>query len=1045
MLQTIKSSVRFNESAIKYALSDQIEDLDELVDADGQLVATPSDARAFFAKTHVTAGMGDLMRLGMQRLGGHGRQGVFELRQAMGGGKTHSMLALGHLSQAPEIGPEIGVDVPLDDGAGPVRIVVINGRHISRERYLWGEVAHQLGRGDQFVDFWRHGPRAPNEKDWVELIGEDPVLILVDELPFYLKGAIAEPVAGGNLGDVTSNAVSNLFSASLKLPRLCIVVATLKGSYGHHSTALTRLVDEISAEAGRQAKPITPVELGSDEIYRILRKRLVAEMPPTVVVEAVSEAYSQAIADAAKSKTIDRSAATYESEIAATYPFHPSFKTVLATFKENEGFRQTRGLMTVAALMIRSALDRRFDDVYLVGPQHLDLEEMEVRDQINAIHNLDAAITQDVASTGSTLAHAQLIDDKAGNDAASQAGRLLVMASLAKAEDAVKGLTEVDLIGYLVTPLRPAGEFRTAVEELVKSSWYLHRREGGALYFSRNENLTKKIEQLAANAPENKIDEEIARRIDDIFKPRRGVAYRRILSLPTYEQLERSMSGDRTLVVLRPDNRLPPEEAQKVFAAVPEKNNFALIGCTDASFNTMVEHVREAWAVARVMQMEGDKSPNHTELTDKLEAAQKDAHQALAAAFDRIYFPSYSRTKGDHLSHVPLRLDSHRTPSNGFDGEKAVEEALTSTHASKLRVDIEGQFEAIRREAETILWPEGGDRRARKADIDRRMLTNPRWPWLPKDGIDQALRIAQSREIWIDHGDGWIEKGPFPPKKTGVNCRLRHRDDETGASTLAVSATVGGAQTRIHYSTLPTVSDQDPMVEGGIIETDELRLHFLALDPTGRHETGPVEMWKGEIVVRHHKEKRLDGSGTDVTIVALPKGRILYNTDDRTAREGQTYEDPVFCPADRDTVITVFAEADGVEKSDTIRVPRLVAGEAPLDLDRPARVQRKVKVSDTGRVFSGLQRVKDSKATFDGIEIIVGTGDNTLLADFSPGVRMDGHQVEAFVSAARLALADDNAPVEITWKGLNVHAARDLDAIKNAIGEDIIRSDVRQD
>ena len=31
-------------------------------------------------------------------------------------------------------------------------------------------------------------------------------------------------------------------------------------------------------------------------------------------------------------------------EISATYPFHPQFKNIVALFKENETYRQTRGL-----------------------------------------------------------------------------------------------------------------------------------------------------------------------------------------------------------------------------------------------------------------------------------------------------------------------------------------------------------------------------------------------------------------------------------------------------------------------------------------------------------------------------------------------------------------------------------------------------------------------------------------------------------------------------------------------------------------------------
>src|SRR3546814_8481544 len=153
-----------------------------------------------------------------------------------------------------------------------------------------------------------------------------------------------------NLGDVTSAALSNLLSAAIKLPKLCIVLSTLVGQY-KSSSDLSRIVSQITNEARRQAKPITPVELGSDEIYHILRKRLMARQPAPVVVESVADAYGRVLADAVKSKTVERSAEKIADEVAATYPFHPSLKTVIATFKEKEGFRQTRGLMTIGALM----------------------------------------------------------------------------------------------------------------------------------------------------------------------------------------------------------------------------------------------------------------------------------------------------------------------------------------------------------------------------------------------------------------------------------------------------------------------------------------------------------------------------------------------------------------------------------------------------------------------------------------------------------------------------------------------------------------------
>ena len=62
------------------------------------------------------------------------------------------------------------------------------------------------------------------------------------------------------------------------------MLSTLVGQY-KASGDLSRIVSQITNEARRQAKPITPVELGSDEIYRILRKRLLAREPAQAVIE----------------------------------------------------------------------------------------------------------------------------------------------------------------------------------------------------------------------------------------------------------------------------------------------------------------------------------------------------------------------------------------------------------------------------------------------------------------------------------------------------------------------------------------------------------------------------------------------------------------------------------------------------------------------------------------------------------------------------------------------------------------------------------------
>jgi predicted AAA+ superfamily ATPase len=76
-------------------LSDQIEQLDELITAEG-------DGTAFCERTHIPQGMQDLISEGLARLAGASSQAVFHLKQAMGGGKTHLLVGFGLLTRTPK-------------------------------------------------------------------------------------------------------------------------------------------------------------------------------------------------------------------------------------------------------------------------------------------------------------------------------------------------------------------------------------------------------------------------------------------------------------------------------------------------------------------------------------------------------------------------------------------------------------------------------------------------------------------------------------------------------------------------------------------------------------------------------------------------------------------------------------------------------------------------------------------------------------------------------------------------------------------------------
>lgn len=76
----------------------------------------------------MTSGMSEFLRGALKRLAGQSQQAVFELRQAMGGGKTHNMIALGLLARFPELRDQLPDTITAGISDEPAVIATVNGR-----------------------------------------------------------------------------------------------------------------------------------------------------------------------------------------------------------------------------------------------------------------------------------------------------------------------------------------------------------------------------------------------------------------------------------------------------------------------------------------------------------------------------------------------------------------------------------------------------------------------------------------------------------------------------------------------------------------------------------------------------------------------------------------------------------------------------------------------------------------------------------------------------------------------------------------------------
>ena len=780
-MKTIRSACKLQPKALDINVGDQIEQLDQIInDTNGQ---------EYFNKTFITDGMKTLLTKGMSRLAGKSNDAVFHLKQAMGGGKTHLMVGFGLLAKDQAIRSALIGAMPHQSDFETAKIAAFNGRNNPRT-YFFGEIARQLGKEFLFQKYWET-KEAPDETAWLQLFDSgEPILILLDEMPPYFHYYSTQVLGQGTVADVITRAFSNMLTARQKKKNVCIVVSDLEAAYDTGGRLIQRALDDATQELGRAEVSITPVNLESNEIYEILRKRLFLSLPDNSEISDIAGVYASRLAEAAKAKTVERSAESLANEIEATYPFHPSFRSIVALFKDNEKFKQTRGLMELVSRLLKSVWESN-EDVYLIGAQHFDLSIADVREKLADISEMRDVIARDLWDS-SDSAHAQIIDIDNGNNYAKQVGTLLLTASLSTAVNSVKGLSESEMLECLIDPIRQASDFRTAFTELHKAAWYLHQTPEGRSYFDRQENLTKKLEGYASKAPQNKVDELISDRLKEMYKPTTKEAYEKVLPLPEMDDAEAVLKNTRALLIISPDGKTPPEVVKRFFGSLINKNNILVLTGEKSSMASVDKAARHVYAVKKTDSEINATHPQRKELDEKKAQYAQDFQTTVLSVFDKLMFPGRSGTE-DVLR--PKALDSTYPSNEPYNGERQVIKTLTSDPI-KLYTQIPENFDALRARSEQLLF--GALDEARKTDLLDKMKQKTQMPWLPSKGFDQLAQEAFQRGIWEDMGNGYITKKP-KTKQTEVLVSPDSTPDDSGKVRLKIDTHNAGNSPQVHY------------------------------------------------------------------------------------------------------------------------------------------------------------------------------------------------------------------------------------------------------
>lgn len=965
------------------------------------------DGNDFFAENYFTNGMLSLVDRAFRHLGGSGAgSSVFLLSQAMGGGKTHSMIALGLLARDPGLRKKVLGDQDPAPKLGPCSVVGFNGRSSDAPGGIWGSIAEQLGKADQFAKYVSPLLSAPGPEAWKQMLGGDPLVLFLDELPPYLANAVAVPVGNGDLGVVTTTALANLFIAVAEMDNVCLVLSDLAGTnYGGGQAALAaafdRAVQGITSESRRIAVPITPVNPNGDELYHILRKRLFEHSAPAGDVEKVAAAYREALRDAEKMNLTTSSPESLYTRVIDSYPFHPDLRELVGKFKENEGFQQTRGVIRLMQMVVSSLWNSgKAAGIELIHPYDLDLNIDEIASEVRTINpSLSEAIAHDVAHSGD--AEVEQIDVANGNTDASDAARLILVASLSTTPGAIHGLREYQLVDCLQRPGRDLSTFKANVlDKLATRAWYLHNSADGRLFFKNQQNLAAKLRSTALSLHAETVDRMLREHLESYFSASLRDCYQVVKVLPPPDEVQVEQEKT-TLVIVRPGgqaNQLPiSADWQAWWGQQQYKNRVLFLTGSRDTFQKVLDSARQTRALQSIEdELRSENTPSDDPQWRALDSLRDRVGlqftAALKEAFDQIVYPSINsalRSTGIDLAFA-----------GNQSGEATIRHTLDGAQKFTTKIDDDSfRIRAEQRlfgsaETKVVLW----------SDFKRAAAVNTNWPLHKLSALDDLKAECLRRGLWREEGNH-VRRGPFPPPVPEVSIReLSIQEDGEGQTYLKIEPLHAPSVVYETGDSDPT-SASTPVPTPARFEATGLRYRFLAFDPADLGRVSAVKEWTAKLRLRYQLPNR--GDHYEVELLALPKANgitIRYTTDGSspTSAGYATYDGPFRVPANC-RIVCAMAVASAYDlNSEIVRIPIPQRGQTDpgLNLTTPARWNQQTKLDDPAAVWDFIQRLEKSPGVvaFD-IGLTAESGDRQQSIDYS-GALDGGYDAAALKSVA---------------------------------------------
>jgi uncharacterized protein len=608
----------------------------------GKATREYQDATAFFQRTFITEGMRLLLIQVAQRLNSKGGEPVIQLQTAFGGGKTHTLLAVYHLTTRKcALGDLAGIP-PLVDQAGlmdvpQARVAVLDGnahapgqpwKHGKQSiRTLWGELAWQLG-GEEAFAFVKESDATGTSpgKDVLKTLLETyaPCVVLIDELVAYIRQfQEGQPLSGGSF-DSNLSFIQALTEACKLVPS-AILLGSLPESEveagSQRGVAALRALEKTFGRIQALWKPVA-----TEEAFEIVRRRLFEPVRDEKAREAVCRSFADAyVAEGAKLPT-ETQEARYFDRLLQAYPIHPEvFDRLYEDWTTIDGFQRTRGVLKLMAKVIYRLWQDDNKDLMIL-PGSLPLYDGSSRNELTYYLPVgwDAVLEKDIDGDRAETTELENKEPRFGAvNAARRVARTIFLGSAPSSVATKSGIRGLDrarvLLGCLL-PGQTSSTYSDALNRLADRLHYLNSsgdkaQDSTRFWFDTRANLRREMEDRKTrfddkNEVRGKLSEVLKKLASGatffggvhLFTPHADVpddgALRMIFLAPEqfYSREETRMAFEAVLDYVRNNGTKPRYRANRLVFLSPDHGSLArLRDCIRVAlaWGSIVEDVKD--------------------------------------------------------------------------------------------------------------------------------------------------------------------------------------------------------------------------------------------------------------------------------------------------------------------------------------------------------------------------------------------------------------------------------------------------------------------